>query len=609
MNTKRIKKQSLLFILAQLLTLALFVTACGATPMPTDMVIEATITPTATETLAQESSAAEADDTLRLVYWQAPTMLNPHLSTAFKDLDVSRISYEPLATFDKEGQLVPVLAAEIPSEQNGGLAADGKSVTWRLKPNIKWSDGEAFTASDVLFTYDFVSNPEVGAPTVGNYEVIEKVEVIDDLTLKLAFKDVTPAWAIPFVGRWGMILPRHIFEPYNNAKAHDAIANLEPVGTGAYRLVDYNTEMFLVGEDAGNIVTILYEANPFFRALDQLYFRQLELQGGGDAATAMEAVLIEGSVDYAWNLQVDSERLLAAEEAGKGQAISIPSPHVERVMLNRSDPNRETETGERSNVQFPHPFFREKSVRQAFAHAIDREAIAALYGNSAKLTTNLLVAPPIYNSPNTATLYAFDLARAADLLDQAGWIDSNGDGIRDKDGIEMQVTFQTTLNPLRQKTQELIKDALTAIGVAVELKIFDASIFFNNEPENPNNTRHFQADMQEFYTGNQSPDPGTYMQWWTCEQIPQEGNNWSGNNWARWCDEEYEALYQQVVSELDPEKRRQLFIQMNDLLIEEVAHIPLVNRTPPSAISKTLQGVELTPWDSDLWNIQDWRRK
>lgn len=609
MSLKMTKKRNAWPILGLLFSITLFVVGCGGQPVPTGMPIEPTITPAATEPVLEESKPVEADDTLRILYWQAPTMLNPHLSTAFKDLDLSRISYEPLASFDKDGQLIPFLAAEIPSLENGGVAADGKSVTWKLKPEVKWSDGEAFSADDVLFTYEFVNNPEVGAPTVGNYATIERLEVIDEFTIKLHFKDVNPAWAIPFVGRWGMILPRHIFEEYSNATSHDAPANLAPVGTGPYRLVEYNTEMLLVGEDAGNMVKMRYEANPFFRDLEQLGFREVEVQGGGDAATAMTAVLVEGAVDYAWNLQVDSESLLDVEKSGQGAVISIPSPHVERLMLNRTDPNRETETGERSTLQFAHPFFSDKKVRQAFAHAIDREAIAALYGNSATLTTNLLVAPPTYNSPNTADLYQFDLARAADLLDQAGWVDSNGDGVRDKDGIEMQVVFQTTLNPIRQETQQMIKEALESIGVAVELKVFDASIFFNNEPDNPHNTRHFQADMQEFYTGNQSPDPGSYMQWWTCDQIPQEANNWAGNNWARWCDETYEALYQQAATELEPEKRRELFIQMNDLLIEEVVHIPLVNRTPPSGVSNTLQGVELTPWDSDLWNIKEWRRK
>ena len=107
------------------------------------------------------SPAHAQDDFLRLFFWQAPTIINPHLSAGTKDLSASRISYEPLASFNAEGELVPFLAAEIPSIQNGGVAEDGRSVTWRLKRGIKWSDGRPYSADDVLFTYQYIPNPQV----------------------------------------------------------------------------------------------------------------------------------------------------------------------------------------------------------------------------------------------------------------------------------------------------------------------------------------------------------------------------------------------------------------------------------------------------------------
>jgi peptide/nickel transport system substrate-binding protein len=277
-------------------------------------------------------------------------------------------------------------------------------------------------------------------------------------------------------------------------------------------------------------------------------------------------------------------------------------------MLNRTDPNQETESGERSNIQFPHPLFSDKGVRQAFAHAIDRETIAALYGHNASPTTNYLVGPSIYNSPNTSGLYDFDLARAADLLDEAGWVDTDQDGIRDKEGVKMSVVFQTTLNPVRQQTQEIVKQTLESLGVEVELKVIDASVFFDPDPSNTNNAWHFHADMQEYFAGS-AFDPGVYMRIRTCSEIPQQANDWTGLNIARWCNPEYDALYEQSTVELDPERRRQLFILMNDLLIEDVALIPLVNLFVSSGVGHTLEGVELTPWDSHMWNVKDWRRE
>ena len=168
-------------------------------------------------------------DVLRLLFWQAPTVVNPHLSIGSKDLTASRIVYEPLASFDADGRLVAFLAAEIPSLENGGVARDGRSVTWKLKEGIKWADGKLFSADDVLFTFEYASNPEVGTTSSATYEIVERVEVVDDHTVTVHFKDVNPAWALAFVGVNGMIIPRHLFEPYNNANALDAPANLEAV--------------------------------------------------------------------------------------------------------------------------------------------------------------------------------------------------------------------------------------------------------------------------------------------------------------------------------------------------------------------------------------------
>ena len=152
--------------------------------------------------------AAELDkDTLRLLLWQAPTTLNPHFAQGAKDQIASRIVYEPLASFNARGELVPFLAAEIPSLGNGEVAADGKSVLWKLKHDIKWSDGMPFTAKDVLFTYNYVTNPDVGSGNASIYKTVEKVEALDDFTVKIDFKKVNPAWALPFVGVKGMIIP------------------------------------------------------------------------------------------------------------------------------------------------------------------------------------------------------------------------------------------------------------------------------------------------------------------------------------------------------------------------------------------------------------------
>jgi peptide/nickel transport system substrate-binding protein len=541
-----------------------------------------------------DAAASGDPDQIRLLYWQAPTILNPHLASGFKDFDAARVTYEPLATYDKNGDLIPFLAAEAPSLDNGGVAEDGKSVTWTLKSGIKWSDGQPFTARDVVFTYEYLSNPEVAASTTTDYAAVETVEAIDDTTVKITFKDVTPAWSQPFVGLNGMILPEHIFQDFNGSNAQEAPANLKPVGTGPYRVVEFKP---------GDIV--LYEANPEFR--DPVPFQRVEIKGGGDATSAARAVLQTGDADYAYNPQVEAAVLDQLLTGGKGELTSVFGPQTERIHFNFTDPNQATADGERSSREFPHPFFSDLKVRQAFALAVDRDTISEqLYGPTGRPTANMIVSPEPFNSPNTS--YEFNLDRAKALLDEAGWTDTNGDGIRDKDGVDMQVVFATSVNPLRQKTQEIVKQAWTELGVGVELKTVDAGVFFSGDPANPDTINRFETDLQMYTTGNSSPDPGAHLKWWTCDEVASKANDWNLNNYTRYCKPEFDALWEQSTTILDPAEREAAMIAMNDVLINDAAVIPLVNRAEVGAVSKALVGVDLTPWDSDTWNIKDWKR-
>ena len=559
------------------LGMAMTVTACGG---PSDT-----------------SGGQNNSSTLKLLYWQAPTILNPHLSTGFKDAEASRISLEPLASFDNEANLISVLAAEIPTKENGGVAADGKSLTWKLKKDVKWSDGKPFTAQDVVFTYQFLSNPKVGAVSAGTYEIVESVEAIDDHTVKINFKEVNPAWSLVFVGGEGMILPKHLYEPYNGANAREAPANLKPVGTGAYQVTDFRP-----GD------TVIYEPNPEFRQVEELGFERIELKGGGDATSAARAVLQTGDADFAYNLQVEAPVLEKLEAAGQGVVVSNYGALMERIVINHSDPNKVAPSGERSSLKFPHPFFRDRNVREAFDLAINRDIVAEqLYGVTGKATPNFLVGPTEYVSPNTN--YEYNPEKAKQILDEAGWKDTNGNGIRDKDGTEMQIVFQTSVNPLRQKTQAVVKQGLQSIGVGVELKSIDPSVYFSSDSSNDDTVEHFYADLQMYTTGNTVPDPLTYMNFMTCPQIPQKANNWSGDNNSRYCNPEYDRLWQEASKELDSERRARLFIEMNDLLIEDAAVIPLVHRADVMAFGNSLTGYEPTAWDMRTWDIMNWKRK
>jgi peptide/nickel transport system substrate-binding protein len=549
-----------------------------------------------TELDAQETPEMERDlNTLRLLYSRSAVTLNPHLATGYQDFEAARLVYEPLASYNQASELVPFLAAEIPTEENGGVAKDGKSVTWKLRQDVLWADGEPFTAEDVVFTFEFIRNPEVAAPTAQYYETVKSVEAVDEHTVKITFATPNPAWAVPFTGQIGMILPRHLFADYNGLNAREAPANLQPVGTGPYQAV---------GFEPG---TVIFEPNAnYWDGVPD--FKRVELIGGIAPYAAARDVLQASTADFAHNLQVEAEALKTLESEAQGHITNLFGAQVERIMVNFSNPFVRTADGERSSPQVPHPYFSDLRVRQAINLAIDRNTIAKeLYGTAGKSTTQLLVSPSRYQASELT--YEYNLTKAKALLDQAGWVDTNGDGIRDKDGVSMEVLFQSSVNPVRQQTQAIVSESLQELGIDVQILRVRVDEFFSANPQDTNSLNHFYADMQVYSTGNESPDPSTYMGWWTCDKIASQANQWQEPNNARYCNPQYDRLWNQAKQELDPKKRAALFQQMNEILVEDVAVIPIVHRAMVNAVSDSLTNVEFTPWDASTWAIKDWTRQ
>ncbi len=544
---------------------------------------------------AQPTRGRGRADLLKLLWWQGPTILNPHLAQGTKDYDATRPVYEPLAAVDADGNFVPVLAAEIPTYENGLLARDGKSVTWKLKQGIRWSDGQPFTAEDVKFTWEYVTDKDTAATTYDYFSMIADVQVIDQYTVKLIFEDVTPGWYVPFFGTAGRVIPKHIFQQYKGKGAGQASPNNRPVGTGPYKVVDFRP---------GDVV--VYEINEYYREPDKPFFKRVELKGGGDAPSAARAALQTGEVDYAWNLQVEPQILDQLQQGGKGVVIIIPAGNVERILVNFTDPRKEVD-GERSSLKAPHPWQTDLKVRQAYALLCNRKAVVdQLYPKGFEVAANLLVEPKTFRSPNTT--WEFNVEKANRLLDEAGWT-RGPDGVRQKGGVKMEVLYQTTVNAVRQKTQEIIKQAFEQAGIKMEIKAVQAAVFFSSDPANPDTAAKFYADLEMFTNGNDLPDPQAYMASWVSWQIAQKANEWRGNNYTRWSNPRYDDLYRQAQRELDARRRAQLFIEMNDLVVNNVVEIPLVHRKGVSGASRTLKGIKPTAWDSELWDIADWYRE
>ena len=529
---------------------------------------------------------------LKVLWWQAPTLLNPHFAVGTKDQDACRIFYEPLAGWDPDGMLIPMLAAEIPSRDNGGIAADGKSVTWKLKQGVQWHDGKPFTADDCVFNWEFARDPATAAVTIATYKDVT-VEKIDDHTIRVSFKKPTPFWADAFVGTRGNIIPKHLFEEYKGAKSREAPTNLKPVGTGAYTFVDFKP---------GDIVR--GKLNPNYHKPNRPYFDTIEMKGGGDAVSAARAVLQTGEFDYAWNLQVEDAVLAKLEQGGKGKVRIIEGGNIEHIQVNNTDPWTEVD-GERSSAKTKHPLFSDPAVREALATLVDRNAVQQfIYGRTGIATANFINNPERYRSPNTK--FEFNIEKASKILEDAGW-KKGPDGIRAKDGKKLKLVYQTSINQPRQKTQAIVKQACQKAGIDVELKSITASVFFSSDVANPDTYTKFYTDIQMYTTTMPQPDPELFMNQFVSWEVASKANKWQGRNITRWQNAEYDETYKAAQGELDPMKRAALFIKLNDLVINNRVVIPVVARPLVGASAQNLS-VWLSGWDNTLWAVGEWHR-
>ncbi len=560
-------------------------------PMASMMLMHAGVA-NAQTTIPYKGTKRGGGGTLKLIYWQASVHLNPHFAGGTKDQDASRIFYEPLAGWDNDGNLVPALAAEIPSKENGGVAADGKSVTWKLKKGVTWHDGQPFTADDVVFTAAYAGDPATSTVTVATYKDL-KVEKVDSHTIKVTYPKPTPYWAEALTGIFGCILPKHVFEAYGGAKSRETPANTKPVGTGPYKIVDFKPGDSLAAE-----------AFMGYHVPNQPFFDRLEVKGGGDALSAARAVLQTNEYDVGWNLAVEDELLKRLEAGGKGRMEFFAGSDIEFVSLNVTDPWKEVD-GERASAKSKHPAFTDKAVREAMSLLIDRKNIGEqIYGRGAVVTSNFLNNPPRFRSPNTK--FEFNIDKANQVLEAAGW-KKGADGIRAKGDVKLKFVFQTSVSSPRQKCQAIIKDACTKAGIDLELKSVVAAVFFGSDAANPDTYQKFWADMQMFTTTMGSPDPQVFMEQFTTAQLSQKANKWSSRNLARWSNAEFDAAHAAAQVEFDPVKRAALFIKMNDLVVNDKHIIPLFARPRPFGILNKLRPV-LTAWDNTTWSIGYWTR-
>jgi len=593
------------YVIGLLAVLAMIFAACAAPATAPATGGEAPAAAAPSSDLPAEPGRG-TDGTVTLVYWQEVSILNPYLASGTKDFHGASLILEPLLEFDQDSQLVPALAAEVPTVENGGVSEDLMSITYKLKEGVLWSDGTPLTADDFVFTWQYCTAPLTGC-TVQNFVPVANVEAVDPLTVKITFSDPAPYPYIPFVGYLSPVLQKAQFENCIGEAAQSCSEqNTAPIGTGPYKVKEFRAND-----------TVVYEINENYRDPNKPHFAEVVIKGAEDASASARAVLETGEADYGWNLQVEPAVLLDMEAKGLGELLAGFGGNVERILINFTNPD--PNLGDKRSVWSPddpnpHPFLTDIAVRKALSLAIDRNIIAEqLYGAGGKPTCNLLAGPPAVASTNNDACLKQDIAAANALLDEAGYVDSNGDGVRETpDGTPLKILYQTSTNSVRQKTQALIQQWWKEIGIETELKNVEAAVFFGGDPASPDTLNKFYTDVQMFTNGPDNPDPQQYLANWLCQVdgeyvIQTPANNWGGSNVERWCNPEYDALYKTLKSAVGDE-RAKIAIQLNDMLVQNYVAIPLVFRASVSAHANSLVGPAISGFESEEWNIEDWHR-
>lgn len=532
-------------------------------------------------TLAPAAMAERgADGDVKIIYWQAPSILNPYLSGGTKDIESSSIVIEPLGRYTETGALVPYLAQEIPTVANGGVSADLTAITWRLKEGLLWSDGSPVTSADVKFTADYCMHPEGGCAQLAKFEGVTSIDTPDALTVTVNFSSPKPNPYGPFMGGQTPIIQKAQFENCMGAKAPGCTeANFNPIGTGPFVVTDFRPND-----------VIQMAANPNYRDPAKPAFATLTFKGGGDATGAGRSVLETGEFDYAWNLQLAPDVIANMEKAGKGVAIAGFGPLVERLEMNMTDPSSSLDADTRSTRKAPHPFLSDINVRKALSMAIDRPLLVEVgYGKAGRVSCDLVPAPDLYAANNDYCMKQ-DIAGANALLDSAGWA-KGGDGIRAKDGVRLSILYQTSTNAVRQDFQALIKQWWGEIGVETELRNLNASVFFGGDPGSPDTFQKFYADVEMYANTFDGTDPQAYLAAYRCGNEPKPESQWQGENINRFCDPAYDAMLDELAQTGDLAKRGEIAIKLNNMLTKDsYTIVPLVHRGRVSAHAKSLGG-------------------
>jgi peptide/nickel transport system substrate-binding protein len=572
-----IMKSSKLFHLLSLLVIAsLALAACG--PAASQTAGPATGQPTT----APEPTTPAASKVVTISFTQELDNLSPLYTAMWFSQITQPFWLRGLWRFDDKGNPVLDIAAEIPSEANGGVADGGKTITIKLNPDAKWSDGQPITADDFVFTYQMITSPKNTVSSAYPYDtVVESVEAQDPQTVVVKFSEPFAPWFTTiFSGSTFSTppLPKHILEP-----VFESAGTLDGAEWNRAPLV--SSGPFVFGEwESGSHLRFIRNENWFGPApkVDEIFIRFVP-----DDAAQMAAIQA-GDTDIGVFLSFSD--FPTVEGSGVAQMAQDPGGYAESWYFN-FDPERS------------HPAIQDPNVRRAIVMATDREKITQdlLGGETAPVGTFWDATPP-FGNPDIKP-YAYDPDEAARLLDEAGWT-MGADGVREKtlDGevVKLKLKYITNSRQLRKDVMAVVKQMWAGVGIDSELVNNANDIYFGTYGEN--GPLYGDYDIAQYSNAPSFPDPDVAQ--FTCEEIPTPDKP-EGNNFQGYCNAELDALFAEQARTVDREARIQLFYQIAQIMYDDVVWVGLWNDPDLWSVNNRLKNVVFSGGTA-FWNVTDW---
>jgi peptide/nickel transport system substrate-binding protein len=521
---------------------------------------------------SQPTAAPQTPQKATFIFTQEFDTLNPLYTNMWFSQITQQIWNCWAWDYDDQNQPLPVLVKELPSAQNGGVSADGKVLTMKLRDDIVWSDGQPITADDFIFTYQMYIDPKNSVATTHPYDLIDKMEALDPHTLVTTFKDAFAPW---LGALWKGLLPKHIVQPMydKDGNLNNAAYNREPVvGCGPFVFDKWESGSYAH-----------FVANPKYWGakpkIDELTIRFVPDDASQVAALKAGDGLLGTFIAYS-----DIPDL---QKAGVN-VVGVKSGYNEGIYF-YLDPKK------------GHPALQDVRVRQAIAYATNRPAISTdlLLGLTKPASTDWDGTP--YVDPSI-TPYPFDPAKAKSLLDDAGW-KPGSDGVREKDGVKLNLKYGTTTREIRKDTQAVFQQQLMDVGIKVELLNFDSDVFFNGfDKQGP--AASGQLDMYQYsQVSTAFPDPDIAE--WLCSEIPSADVP-AGTNWSAICDNDLDKLFQDQASQVDFNTRQKTFFQITKLIFDKAYWIGVWQDPDQWAVNEKLQNAKISG-ATPFYNIADWQ--